>query len=109
MKHQRDYQKHNPIKLKAQQNQIKTHCFRTRYYRIEVFNDRYANVSTEFFIKEQNRQNTDRLKETANCFVDGMEMRPKASASVGTATGYLERENNSYSKGGPDPSLDPAF
>lgn len=57
-------------------------------------------MSTEFFIKEQNRQDTDRLEETANCFVDGMEMRPKAKASVGTAIGYLERENNSYSEGG---------
>lgn len=77
--------------------------------RIELFNQRCENVSTEFFIKEQNRQYTDRLEETANCFVDEMEMRPKARASVGTAIGYLERENNSYSKGGPDPSFDPAF
>ena len=74
-------------------------------------NERCSNLLTELFIKEKIRQKTDRLKETANCFVDEMKMWPKARAraSVGTATGYLERENNSYSKGGSDPSLDPAF
>lgn len=46
-----DYRKHNPNKLKPQQNETKTLCFRTQYHRIEVINERCANVSTEFFIK----------------------------------------------------------